>query len=344
MRAPAFWWRERSPAATLLRPAALVYGSVAGSRMRRPGSQAAVPVICVGNFTAGGAGKTPTSLAIATILRDLGETPMFLTRGYGGTLRGPVQVDPQHHTAKEVGDEPLLLARTAPTIVSRDRPAGARLCAEAGASLIVMDDGLQNPTLAKDASFAVVDGTTGLGNGLCLPAGPLRAPMADQWPRTDAVIVVGSGQPGERIADEAKRHGAALFRARLVPDTAGAARLAGLKVLAFTGIGRPDKFFATLRECGAAVAAERPFPDHHPFTPHELQELAREAERSGLSLVTTEKDWVRVLAAGGPDLAKRILSLPVQLQFDDEGGLQTFLKRRVAQADRRLNRSSARSA
>jgi tetraacyldisaccharide 4'-kinase len=174
--------RNPTLTATLLRPAAALYGAVAAARLRRPGVTAEVPVICVGNFTAGGAGKTPAALALAQLLREADHRPAFLTRGYGGRLPGPVRVDPERHGAGDVGDEPLLLARQHPTVVSRDRPAGARLCVEGGASVVVMDDGLQTRRLAKTLSVAVVDGAGGLGNGLCLPAGPLRAPLDAQWP------------------------------------------------------------------------------------------------------------------------------------------------------------------
>jgi tetraacyldisaccharide 4'-kinase len=192
MRAPRFWWHP-SPSlrANLLRPVGLVYGSVAASRMKRRGEQAELPVICIGNFTAGGAGKTPTAIAIATILDTAGENPAFLSRGYGGRLAGPVRVQPQHGAA-DIGDEPVLLSRTARTIVSRSRPAGARLAYEIGATVVIMDDGLQNPSLVKDCAIAVVDGATGIGNGLPLPAGPLRVPMGTQWPLVDAVLVIGS--------------------------------------------------------------------------------------------------------------------------------------------------------
>jgi tetraacyldisaccharide 4'-kinase len=328
MRAPRFWWHASpSPLAQMLRPVGAIYGSIAAERMRRQGIKADQPVICIGNFTAGGAGKTPTALAIAGILDAAGEHPAFLSRGYGGSLPGPVRVRPQHK-ASEVGDEPLLLAKAARTIVSRDRPAGARMSYEMGATVVIMDDGLQNPSLVKDCAIAVVDGATGIGNGLPLPAGPLRASMKAQWPAVDAVLVIGEGEAGRQVAEEARRRGKRVFGARLVPDTAGI-DLSGRKVLAFAGIGRPDKFFDTLRECGAIVEAERSFPDHHRYTADDLATLRQEAEARGLLAVTTEKDLVRVTEVQGLQPWKDLKVLPVRLKLDDEAGLRNLLLRRI---------------
>jgi tetraacyldisaccharide 4'-kinase len=317
MRAPAFWQRPSSPIASLLRPAGFVYGMVAARRMGRMGERAGAPVVCVGNFTAGGAGKTPTALAVAKLLIEAGERPVFLTRGYGGCLAGPVRVDPERHGAQDVGDEPLLLARTAPTIVARERPAGARLAVESGAGVIVMDDGLQNPSLAKDLTLAVVDGQAGVGNGLCLPAGPLRAPLRAQWPRVDAVVVIGAG--GEAVAREAAGRGKPVIRARLEPDPETATRLRGRRVLAFAGIGRPEKFFATLEVCGAQVIVRRPFPDHYPFSASDLAALVAAAEADSLEIVTTEKDFVRIETAPAlRGFAARVTPVPVRLAAEDD--------------------------
>ncbi len=318
MRAPDFWWRSPpSLVANLLRPPSLIYGAVAGRRMKRPGTKAAVPVICIGNFTAGGAGKTPTALMVAGLLRAAGKTPVFLTRGYGGRLAGPVRVE-AHHRAEEVGDEPILLARSAPTVVARDRPAGARLARELGASVLVMDDGLQNPSLVKDLAVAVVDGATGIGNGLTLPAGPLRAPMRTQWSSIHAILVIGDGKPGEALAREGERQGKVVLRGRLAPDSAMAARLRGERVLAFAGIGRPEKFFETLSQCGAVIEEARSFPDHYRFSAGEIAALKDEARRRGLHLVATEKDAARI-AHGDEvqDALASLLTLPVHLQLDE---------------------------
>jgi len=327
MRAPRFWWQP-SPTlhAHLLRPVGLVYGSVAASRMKRRGEQVELPVICIGNFTAGGAGKTPTAIATATILDAAGENPIFLSRGYGGGLAGPVRVQPQHGVA-DVGDEPVLLARTAQTIVSRSRPAGARLAYEIGATVVVMDDGLQNPSLIKDCTIAVVDGATGIGNGLPLPARPLRAPMGTQWPLVDAVLVIGDGEPGRRIAVEADERGKRVFTASLDPALGAAEALRGRRVMAFAGIGRPEKFFDTLHACGAIVDVTHAFPDHHSFKPQEVAALRQQAETLGLLPVTTEKDLVRIADASSawPDL----MALPVRLRIENETGLRNLLMRRI---------------
>jgi tetraacyldisaccharide 4'-kinase len=326
MRAPAFWQAPRPTLlARLLAPAAAVYGAAAARRMARPGARAAVPVICVGNPTAGGAGKTPVALAVAAALGPLGPQPVFLTRGYGGRLAGPAWVVPGEHDAREVGDEPLLLARHAPTVVARDRVAGAALAAGGGAGVVIMDDGLQNPGLAKDLALAVVDAGVGVGNGQVIPAGPLRAPLAAQWPRIDALVLMGEGEPGEAVAREAASLGKPVLRARLLPDPGVAGALAGRRVFAFAGIGRPEKFFATLAACGADVVARESLPDHHPYTGHELEAMLARAARDGLLAVTTEKDLVRVAALGAPRLAERVLALPVRAAFEDEGALRHLL-------------------
>ena len=330
MRAPRFWW-DPAPSlpASLLRPAGSLYGSITARRMRRPGQKADLPVICIGNFTVGGAGKTPTALAIARILDAAGESPAFLSRGYGGRLRGPLQVLRDQHSAFDVGDEPILLSGTALTIVSGDRPAGARLAYEAGSTTIIMDDGLQNPSLIKDCAIAVVDGATGIGNGLPFPAGPLRAPMAAQWPAIDAVLVIGEGEPGQRIAAEAGRRDKRVFEATLEPTRDAARALEGRKVLAFAGIGRPEKFFDTLRACGAIVEAAHAFPDHHRYRTAELTALRREAETLGLQAITTEKDLARIAAVSDAQPWPDLSVLPVRLRIENEAGLRNLLLRRI---------------
>lgn len=332
MRAPAFWWRTPpTPLARALAPLGYLYGRLVVQRMSKRGAAAFLPVICVGNFTAGGAGKTPTALAVAELLRADGERPAFLSRGYGGREAGPLLIDAARVGAGDVGDEPVLLARSAPTIVARDRPAGAALAAGTGATVIVMDDGLQNPSLLKSLSLAVVDGTTGIGNGLPLPAGPLRAPLAAQWPRTNAVVVIGDGGPGDRIAGEAATRGRPVLRASLEADPAAAARLKGERVLAFAGIGRPAKFFESLAACGAIIVEARAFGDHHAYTAAEIARLAAEAQAGGLALVTTEKDRVRLEGLGVPLAA--VLTLPVRLAFEDPESVTTLLRRALGRSD-----------
>lgn len=323
MRPPGFWSQlPTHPLARMLAPAGRFYGGLTADRMDRPGAAPPCPVLCVGNFTLGGAGKTPTALALARLLRQLGRTPAFLSRGYGGRLAGPLAVDPARHGAAEVGDEPLLLAGCAPTIVSRDRPAGARLCLEAGADVIVMDDGLQNPSLTKTLALAVVDGAAGIGNGLPFPAGPLRAPLARQWPHVGGLVLIGEGEPGDALAREAQGRGLPVHRARLVPE--GEQDWAGRRVVAFAGIGRPQKFFDTLRGLGAEIAAERAFADHHPYRAAELAALSALAGREWACLVTTEKDAMRLPAPARAGI--RVLRVALALTDED------VLRRQLAAA------------
>jgi tetraacyldisaccharide 4'-kinase len=268
------------------------------------------------------------------MLDGAGETPAFLSRGYGGSLAGPLQVA-AHHTAQDVGDEPILLARAAPAIVSSDRPAGARLAHEIGATVVIMDDGLQNSSLVKDCAIAVVDGATGIGNGLPMPSGPLRAPMKAQWSAIDAVLVIGEGAGGEAVARAAEGRGKRVFRALLTPHRATEEALRGRRVLAFAGIGRPEKFFETVRACGAILEQARPFPDHHPYSAADLAGLKNAAESHDLQIVTTEKDLARIASMGGPQPEAGFMALPVRLQLDDETGFRNFVLRRIG--DRRLN-------
>jgi tetraacyldisaccharide 4'-kinase len=335
MREPAFWWREPGMAARALSPVAALYGLVAGTRLRLRGRRADVPVVCLGDPTVGGAGKTPTAIAVARMLQAAGERPVFLTRGYGGELAGPLAIDPAQHRAAEVGDEPLLLARAATTIVARSRPQGARTAMAAGASVVVMDDGFQNPSLAKDFAVLIVDAGRGIGNGRVIPAGPLRAPLRAQLARADALVVIGEGLAAADVAASARARDVPVFQARLVPDPDIVAALGSGRVLAFAGIGSPDKFFATLSGAGIAVAATRMFPDHHRFTKMEADALCEEADRDGLVLVTTEKDLARMQGEEAmAELAARAQALPVALLFDDEADFLALLLERIAAARR----------
>jgi tetraacyldisaccharide 4'-kinase len=333
MHEPAFWYRPSSWSSLLLMPLGAIYGWVAGQRLQRRGFDAGIPVLCIGNYHTGGAGKTPTVLALTKILRDLGETPVVLSRGYGGRLHGPIKVDPARHVADDVGDEPLMMALTVPVVVARDRIAGVALARSQGASVILMDDGFQNPAIAKDVSLIVIDGDRGLGNGRVFPAGPLRAPLSPQLARTDALIVIGQGGAAGPVAAAIAAQGKPVLRAHLTPDEASLASLRGRRVLAFAGIGDPARFFRTLRACGIEVAAEQTFADHHPFSQTEIENLAAEAKRQGLTLVTTEKDLARLRRAEGvPGWAKDIVPLAVTLTFEDATGLRKFAADRLFQA------------
>jgi tetraacyldisaccharide 4'-kinase len=332
MREPDFWWKKPGLASALLSPLALVYGTVTGSRMRRAGFRAAVPVVCIGNFTLGGTGKTPVAIAVAKLLSAQGEKPVFLSRGYGGTLAGPVQVDPKRHRNADVGDEPLLLARQAPAVVARDRAAGARLAQELGASVIVMDDGLQNPALAKDVSLCAVDARRGFGNARVFPAGPLRAPLATQFARVQALLLIGNGAAGTRSMALARERQCPVLRARLEPSATALKSIGRRNVLAFAGIGDPEKFFTTLATAGITAQAEESFPDHHPYSEDDAVRLLARCTAEKLVPVTTEKDWVRLSGLDGAraQLAAAALTVPVTLIHDESLGglLRDALKKR----------------
>lgn len=341
MREPAFWHRPPSWTSLLLMPLATLYGVVATWRLTRKGFDAGVPVICVGNYHVGGAGKSPTVLALTTLLRDLGETPVVLSRGYGGRLRGPILVDPERHIAGDVGDEPLMLAQTVPVVVARDRINGVALARSQGASVILMDDGFQNPAIAKDASLIVIDGDRGLGNGYVFPAGPLRAPLPPQLARTDALIVVGNGTAAQAVAAVVVALGKPVISAHLKANDVSVASLRGKRVLAFAGIGDPIRFFRTLRASGIDVVRERSFADHHPFSQTEIETLVNEAKRDALRLVTTEKDLARLRNAEGlPCWAKDIMPFAVTLDFDDAEGIRKFVSDRLFKAREKRSRTS----
>ena len=326
LRAPRFWWRETPTLlARLLQPLGFIYGRITLRRMRQPGTEAGVPVICVGNFIAGGAGKTPTAIAIARLLEARGEKPFVLMRGYGGQLAGPVEVDPDRHRAADVGDEPLLMARHARTVIARDRVAGARLARGLGASLVVMDDGLQNPSLVKHLRLAVVDGASGAGNGLCLPAGPLRAPLAEQMSLTDAVIVIGPGDAGGRVAAVAREAKKPVLKATLKPADAAVERLRGRKVVALSGIGRPEKFVATLRDAGATVIAEQAHGDHHAYAASDVTAALAVAREHSALVAATEKDWTKLAPLWPEDARDELVVVPVSLAFTEPAEISGLL-------------------
>lgn len=335
---PDFWWSDPSIAAHMLRPAAALYGFVSGQKMGRSSRYTAtIPVICVGNFVVGGAGKTPVALALADCFQNMGLVPGFLSRGYGGTLAGPVIVEPHRHTALEVGDEPLLLAERAKTIVARDRVAGARALEQAGIDVIVLDDGFQNPSLSKTQSWIVVDGTVGIGNGLCMPAGPLRVPMEKQVRQTDRIVVLGEGPGREAMRTVCQASDIELVAASLVPSIEDGLR--DQPLLGFCGIGRPRKFFDTLADAGLTLVGEVEFGDHHVVSEAEARALLRRAEIDQAILVTTAKDLVRMKNATGEaqrELASKSVMVPVTCQFDD----RDLVRRRLLEA---MRHSSDRS-
>jgi tetraacyldisaccharide 4'-kinase len=276
-----------------------------------------VPVICVGNFVVGGAGKTPTAMALARIARGRGLRPGFLTRGYGGSETGPIVVDTSPEAAARFGDEAPLLAAVAPTVLSHDRAAGAERLVAERVDLIIMDDGLQNPGLAKDFVFAAVDAGAGIGNGLIMPAGPLRAPLSLQLRRSDALVVIGEGDAAGPLIRAAARAGRQTLRARLKPVRVKEWRKE--PILAFAGIGRPQKFFETLAEIRAPVEKTFAFPDHHRYSDTDIEQLLDAATAGKLRLVTTEKDLLRLRALPGAAqrLVEKTEAFPVVLEFEN---------------------------
>ncbi len=333
MRPPAFWWLPQPDAMALaLSPIGYLWGAYSNRRLKQTGTRAGLPVICVGNFVAGGAGKTPAAMALAKILQSHGKRPAFLTRGYGGSASRagkPLRVDLSAHDARITGDEALLLARIAPVIVTANRVAGAHAAEMTGGDIIIMDDGLQNPSLTKDFSIAIADGETGTGNGKCIPAGPLRAPLDSQLGIIDALIVVGAGEAGDRLAGRAKARGVAIFRAHLRPAPEAADRLHGQRVVAFAGIGRPEKFFATLESVGANVVDAYSFDDHQMIDAANMQALRASARKHMAQLVTTEKDLARLTSVH--DVSK-INVLPVTLAIEDEPRFTALMMLKVSAA------------
>ena len=319
MKAPGFWQTDSIPA-TLLTPVSWAYAAGAAlHRAVRTAQQTPIPVLCVGNLVVGGAGKTPVALSIASRLIAQGKVVHFLTRGYGGREAGPLRVDPANHDATAVGDEPLLLARTAPCWVARDRAAGVRAAAADGAEMIVMDDGFQNPGIHKKVSLVVIDGETGFGNGRLIPAGPLRESVRSGLRRADAVVLLGSDRAGVTAMIPRETP---VLRAAIVPIPPPDL-LNDSMVYAFAGIGRPGKFFATLEALKFRVAGREAFPDHHAYTKREIDALLDRAKEAAAIPVTTEKDQMRL-----PETAKALVkTLPITVSWQDAGALDRLLER-----------------
>ncbi|KAB0682986.1 tetraacyldisaccharide 4'-kinase [Aureimonas leprariae] len=328
---PAFWWRAPGWQTACLAPFASAYGAAAARRLERgERAEAGVPVVCVGNFTVGGGGKTPTAIALGRAARAEGLSPGFVSRGHGGALREATLVDLAHHHAGLVGDEPMLLAQEAPTAVAADRKRAAALLVAAGADFLVMDDGFQSARLAADLTLVAIDAGRGLGNARVVPAGPLRAPLRDQIRHADALLVIGRGSAGDAAIRLTARSNRPVFEARLLAREAE--RFRERRVFAFAGIADPEKFYRSLREAGATLAGARDFPDHHRFSEEEMHDLREAARRAGADLVTTAKDLVRL--EGGGETAARFREavdvFAVDLVFEPPELARRFVREAVA--------------
>lgn len=320
MRPPLFWHQPAGLRAALLAPLAALWALATARRLAGgSGYDPGVPVICVGNINTGGTGKTPATIAL--LLRLAGRGVHVISRGYGGLAIGPLQVDVASNTAADVGDEPLLMAAFAPVWVGRDRVACAKAAVAAGAKVLIMDDGFQNPGLAKTLSIVVVDAEVGFGNGRVMPAGPLREPVQTGLARADLVLAIGGSAAQATLLDRAPQLvGVPLARGHLVALQTGLS-FKNMRVIAFAGIGRPGKFFATLRGLGANIIAMHEFADHAPLAPQMLTRMRVEAKAKNAMLVTTEKDSVRM----PPSARAGVIALPVRLEFSDSAAVDAAL-------------------
>jgi len=315
--APPFWWEKPDWRAYALYPLSRIYSHVATRRMinaRR--EKLDVPVLCVGNFTVGGTGKTPIAIAIAKQAKKMHLTPGFLSRGYGGSIHEPHVVDPKHDSARQVGDEPLLLSDHALTATTPNRAAGARLLIERGANFLIMDDGFQSAQIHMDYALVVVDGRYGIGNGHVLPGGPLRARLIDQVRFATGIVRMGEDKAGEAVVRQAARAGRPIFEAWMQARSAD--KFAHRRFLAFAGIGHPDKFFDTVTQAGGEIVMSRSFPDHHFYSNDELRELAQTAQNADLELITTTKDFARLRNGIAPqDLVDKLNVLEIDAVFEN---------------------------
>lgn len=335
---PPFWFEKPSFKSWLLWPISYLYNRGATLKMLSTAStKVDVPVLCIGNFVAGGGGKTPTALAFAKSLKARGFKPGFLSRGYGGRVNVPTLVDRKKFNALDVGDEPLLLAKMAKTVVSADRVAGAKLLIKNGCNFIIMDDGFQNPSLNKDFCLVVVDSRRGIGNGFTIPAGPLRADIQTQITKTDSVLIVGSDNGADEIIRKTARSGKPIYHSNLVMEKPE--QWENKSLIAFAGIADPEKFFESLRKQGAKLELIRSFGDHHYFHKDEILEMLDRAKHLKAKLVTTAKDYVRFLGMGElhETFAKKLSVVHVELKFDDTNAIDVIIDKTIVQFEQRSN-------
>lgn len=329
--APPFWWEEPDWRARGLWPASALYAAVAGYRMRNaPRVRVAAPVLCIGNFTVGGAGKTPVAIAAAKAMRARGLNPGILSRGHGGSFSKPHLVDLHHDIAKHVGDEPMLLAAAAPVAVSPNRALAADLLLAQGCDALIMDDGFQSARIHIDYALLVVDAARGLGNGHVIPGGPLRARLVEQLRRTDGLLKMGHGTAADLVVRRAARAGRATFEA--ATRLADGQDFVGRRFFAFSGIGHNAKFFDTVRSAGGEVVGTRSFPDHHAYGEDELTDLERDARKVDAKLITTAKDAARLRgwSPAANAFLEQVEVLEIETAFDDPGALSRIIDATVA--------------
>ncbi|EUC01407.1 Tetraacyldisaccharide 4'-kinase [Rhizobium sp. CF080] len=344
--APPFWWTKADWRAWGLAPISFLYGRIAGRRMAKARrASVPVPVICIGNFTVGGAGKTPTAITLARAAKEKGLKPGFLSRGYGGSLDVTTVVDPEHHRAEAVGDEALLLCRETLTVISRTRVDGAHKLVAEGADLIIMDDGFQSARLALDFALVVIDTVRGIGNGHLVPGGPVRAPISEQMHQLSAILKVGNGEAADKLVRQAARAGKQVYVAALKPRENR--EVAGKALFAFAGIADPEKFYRTVKQVGGLIMEKRDFPDHHYFSEDEISDLLDDAARDGLTLVTTAKDAVRLQGHHGrmEELAEKVSVVEVDMAFDDPQAPGKIIDTAIANfRERRIREGNAAKA
>lgn len=330
-----FWYSHNNVIARILSPFGLIYSRISEARIQLTKSESGGPLtICVGNFVVGGAGKTPLTIAVAERIARTQLRYCILTRGYLGQLEGPLWVDTEKHTSSDVGDEALVLARRFPTLVAKRRREGYLKAKETGFDIVIMDDGFQNPTVHKDISLIAMDAGAGVGNGQVFPAGPLRMRLKVQLPMTSAIVSIGDGFGGETVVQRARRHYQIPRFKAFYEAEKNLHRFSGRRVIAFCGIGRPEKFIETLEDAGVEVSERRFFPDHHSFTEKEAESLLTLARDRGLHLLTTEKDWVRIAAGEGSlkELKERAVPIKIKLTFDDSPEFNRFLKEKLSKS------------